>query len=134
MLIAVKRTVRSTGYCGRRWRTDWRISMNKSQKSFDFGTEPKKLHRSTSLETSVESAYNVDTTKLEEMVYDTILESGKHGCIADDVLEAHPEYPYSSITARFSALVRKGYVMRYGDKRVGRSGRKQSVMRASDEQ
>jgi len=105
-----------------------------NQGNFNFGTEPKKLHRNESLETSVESAYAVDTTKLEEMVYNTILSFGEYGCIADDVLSIHSNHPYSSITARFSSLVGKGYVERNGEKRVGKSGRKQSVMRVSNEQ
>jgi hypothetical protein len=97
-------------------------------KEFNFGTEPYKLRRSNSIITSVESSEAVDTTKLEQLVYDTIKSFGSSGCIADDILALHPFYPYSSITARFSALERKGYIVRLGDKRKGKSGRNQSVM------
>ena len=96
-----------------------------------FGTEPYKLHRSNSLPTSIEAAYAVDSTALEKLVYGEILDSGVRGLIADDLLMKHSSLPYSSITARFSALERKGFISRIGDKRIGRSGRGQMVMRAS---
>jgi len=98
----------------------------------NFGTEAYKLRRKDSLETSVEASESVDTTKLEELVYKTILSFGGEGCIADDILAKYPSYPYSSLTARFAALERKGYISRSGDKRKGRSGKGQSVMRASE--
>ena len=100
------------------------------QSEFDFGTEAYKLRRANSISTSIEASEAVDTTKLEELVFNTIRSFGEIGCIADDVLSIHPTYPYSSLTARFSALERKGYIERLGDKRKGKSGRNQSVMRA----
>jgi len=96
-----------------------------------FGTEPHKLHRSNSLQTSVDAAYSVDSTVLEKLVYEEILSSGRHGMIADELLIKYSYLPYSSITARFSALERKGFISRIGDKREGRSGRGQMVMRAT---
>ena len=102
------------------------------QKEFSFGTEPYKLRRSDSLSTSIEASEAVDTTKLEELVYKTIKSFDTNGCIADDVLSIHSSYPYSSITARFSALERKGFITRLGDKRKGKAGRNQSVMTAID--
>ena len=96
-----------------------------------FGTEPYKLPRSNGLPTSIEAAYAVDSTALEKLVYGEILDSGVRGLIADDLLIKHSSLPYSSITASFSALERKGFISRIGDKRIGRSGRGQMVMRAS---
>ena len=93
-----------------------------------YGTEPYKLHRSEALDTSVEAAHSGDTTALERMVHDYIKGCGPGGCIADDVLAAYAGYPYSSITARFSALIEKGLIERTGERRKGRSGRGQSVM------
>ena len=101
-----------------------------TQSSFDFGTSAHMLHRKDSPDTSVQAAYQLDSTKLEKIVYDTI-KSFKSGCIADDVLTKLPGYRYSSITARFAALVRKGFIYRDGDKRVGASGRGQLVMRVT---
>ena len=103
------------------------------QEQLDFGTPPHKLHRKNSLDTSVDAANSVDTTKLEAMVYKEIASYGKEGCIADQILDKYKNYPYSSITARFSALHRKGFIFRDGDKRQGKSGRKQRVMRAVNE-
>lgn len=92
-----------------------------------FGTHPKKLVRTNDPMTSFEAANLVDTTKLEQLVYDTIA-SFSDGCIQDEVLQALAFLPYSSVTARFRALKDKGYVEIIGT-RPGRSGRKQSVMR-----
>ncbi len=95
-----------------------------------YGTDPYKLHRSDAPETSVESANSVDTTTLEEMVFRAIRASGDYGAIASNLLLVFPRFPYSSITARFSALERKGLIYYLGDKRKGQSGRNQRVMRA----
>lgn len=97
-----------------------------------YGTDPHLLHRTDAIDTSIDAAYAVDTTELERLVHSTIKKAGPFGMIADDVLAAHPSYPYSSITARFSALIRKGLVERTGEKRRGRSGRNQRVMVAVD--
>jgi len=102
-----------------------------NQMEDNFGTEAYKLRRKASPETSVEASGSVDTTKLEKLVYKTILDFGDGGCIADDVLAKYPSYPYSSLTARFSALEKKGYIIRNGDKRKGRSGKNQAVMRGT---
>jgi hypothetical protein len=99
------------------------------QLPFEFGTEAYKLHRKDSTETSAEAAYSVNTTNLEEMVYNEIASFGSSGCISDDILSKYPSFPYSSITARFASLERKELIYRNGEKRRGRSGRNQSVMR-----
>ena len=75
-----------------------------------YGTAPQKLHRSDSPSTSIEAAYSVDTTTLERMVYEQIKLAGDEGLIADDLLNMFSDFPYSSITARFSALERKDLI------------------------
>jgi len=96
-----------------------------------FGTEPYKLHKADSPDTSVEAAYAVNTTKLEELVFNAIKASGNHGVTASILLRMYAERPYSSITARFAALERKGMIYYQGDKRKGISGRNQRVMRVN---
>ena len=102
-------------------------NMKQSMERF-FGTEPFKLARLNDPTTSHEAAQAVDSTKLEKMVYEAI-KSHPKGCISDDILNMYPNYPYSSITARYRALLDKGFIEVSGVKR-GRFGRNQRVMRA----
>ena len=102
-------------------------NMKQSMEKF-FGTEPFKLARLNDPTTSHEAAQAVDSTKLEKMVYEAI-KSHPEGCISDDILDMFPNYPYSSITARYRALLDKGFIEVSGVKR-GRFGRNQRVMRA----
>ena len=102
-------------------------NMKESMDRF-FGTEPFKLHRKDSPETSREAAQGVDSTKLEQIVYEAI-KGFPNGCISDEVLEALPDYRYSSITPRYRALLDKGFIEITGTK-DGRSGKKQRVMKA----
>ena len=94
-----------------------------------FGTEAFKLHRKDSPETSKEAAQKVDTTKLESLVYEAI-KGFPDGCISDEILEMYPNYPYSSITARYKSLLDKGFIEVTGVRR-GKFGRNQRVMRVS---
>ena len=93
-----------------------------------FGTEPFRLVRKEDPITSHEAAQGVDTTKLEQIVYEAI-KGFPNGCISDEVLEALPDYRYSSITPRYRALLDKGFIEITGTK-DGRSGRKQRLMKA----
>ena len=93
-----------------------------------FGTPAFKLARSEDPTTSHEAAQGVDTTNLERIVYEAI-QSFPNGCISDEVLEALPNYRYSSITPRYKALLEKGFIEIIGTK-DGRSGKKQRVMKA----
>jgi hypothetical protein len=104
---------------------------NNMKQSMDrfFGTPAFKLARKEDPTTSHEAAQVVDTTKLEQMVYEAI-KGFPEGCISDQVLELFPQYPYSSITARYKSLLDKGFIEIVGVK-VGRSGRKQRLMKAS---
>ena len=103
-------------------------NMNETVGRF-FGTEAFKLVRKEDPTTSHQAAQSVDTTKLERIVYEAI-QSFPEGCISDEVLEALPEYRYSSITPRYKALLQKGFIEITGTKE-GRSGRNQRVMRAA---
>ena len=102
-------------------------NMKQSMERF-FGTEPFKLARLNDPTTSHEAAQAVDTTRLEKMVYEAI-KSHPDGCISDDILDMFPNFPYSSITARYRALLDKGFIEVSGVKR-GRFGRNQRVIRA----
>ena len=102
-------------------------NMKQSMERF-FGTEPFKLARLNDPTTSHEAAQAVDTTRLEKMVYEAI-KSHPDGCISDDILDMFPNFPYSSITARYRALLDKGFIEVSGVKR-GKFGRNQRVMRA----
>lgn len=93
-----------------------------------FGTEPFKLVRRNDPVTSFEAAIKVDTTKLEQLVYEAIESFGADGCISDQILAKFPEMPYSSVTARYKSLLEKDLIEIIGV-REGRSGRKQRVMR-----
>jgi hypothetical protein len=102
---------------------EWNFEYSKS-----FGTPAHKLARKDGSDTSKDAAESVDTTRLEAMVLAAIENFGSRGAIADDILWMFPQFPYSSITARFSALIRKGFVSDTGERRPGRSGRSQRVM------
>jgi len=93
-----------------------------------FGTPAFKLSRKEDPATSHQAAQAVDTTKMESLVYETIAAYGPEGCISDDVLAKLPFLPYSSVTARYKALLDKGFIEIIGT-RKGISGRLQRVMR-----
>jgi hypothetical protein len=103
-------------------------NMKDSMERF-FGTEAFKLVRKEDPTTSHQAAQAVDSTKLEQMVYEAI-KSHPEGCISDEILEMYPNYPYSSITARYKSLLDKGFIEVTGVKR-GKFGRNQRIMRAT---
>ena len=103
-------------------------NMKQSMERF-FGTQAFKLVRKEDPTTSHQAAESIDTTKMEQMVYEAI-RGFPDGCISDQVLEMFPQYPYSSITARYKALLEKGLIEITGTK-VGRSGRKQRIMKVT---
>jgi hypothetical protein len=92
-----------------------------------FGTPAYKLARKNDPETSKEAARSVDTTNLEKMVYEAI-KGYPQGCISEQIVDQFRNYPYSSITARFSALYRKLLINYTGEKRKARTGKMQRVM------
>jgi len=93
-----------------------------------FGTPAFKLARREDPTTSHQAAQAVDTTKLETLVYEAI-KGFPDGCISDEILEMYPNYPYSSITARYRALLDKDLIEVTGVKR-GKFGRNQRIMKA----
>ena len=103
-------------------------SMKESMERF-FGTPAFKLARRQDPVTSHQAAQEVDTPKLERMVYEAI-KSFPDGCISDEILQMYPNYPYSSITARYRALLDKDFIEVSGVKR-GRFGRNQRIMKAT---
>lgn len=94
-----------------------------------FGTPAHKLVRTEDPQTSHDAANSIDSATREIMVYEAIASFGDDGCISDDIIALFPFFPYSSITARYSALKRKRLIEVIGS-RVGRSGKPQSIMRA----
>ena len=104
-------------------------NMKQSMERF-FGTPAFKLARREDPVTSHQAAQAVDTTKLETLVYEAI-KSHPDGCISDEILAMYPNYPYSSITARYRALLDKGFIEVSGVKR-GRFGRNQRIMKAKN--
>jgi hypothetical protein len=63
------------------------------------------------------------------MVYKAIKKFGDKGCISDQIRAMYPTYPYSSITARYRALLDKGFIVDTGERRQGQSGRSQRVLK-----
>jgi hypothetical protein len=102
-------------------------NMKQSMERF-FGTPAFKLARREDPTTSHQAAQAVDTNKLEKVVYEAI-KSFPDGCISDQILDMYPNYPYSSITARYKALLDKNMIEVSGVKR-GKFGRNQRIMKA----
>jgi len=103
-------------------------NMNETVGRF-FGQPAFKLVRKDDPTTSHEAAQKVDSTKLESMVYEAI-KRHPEGCISDEILEMYPNYPYSSITARYKSLLDKGFIEVTGVRR-GKFGRNQRIMKAT---
>jgi hypothetical protein len=93
-----------------------------------FGTPAFKLARKKSPPTSKQAALLVKTPTLEKLVFETIA-SFPDGCIQDEVLAKLYGKPYSSVTARFKALLDKGFIEDAGLTRAGLSGKQQRVLK-----
>jgi len=94
-----------------------------------FGTNPHVLVRTNDPDTSHQAAKATNTPHLESLVFEAIKKFDAGGCIQDEVLAKFPGYPYSSITARFKALLDKELIEVTGERRHGKSGRAQRVLR-----
>lgn len=94
-----------------------------------MASNPFFLRRNSDPDTSHEAAEQIPATELEALVLDRI-QMFPEGCIADDILQRMPLIGYNTVTPRFSALLRKGYIIDTGERRVGKSGRRQRVMKA----
>lgn len=97
-----------------------------------FGTDLHKLFRRDAISTSKDAAKKVRTKRIERLVFEKIKEHPE-GCTQEQILNELPEFPYPSITARFSALIEKGLIEDTGQKRLSSHGRNQRVLRAIDE-
>ena len=87
------------------------------------------FRRNTDPDTSRDAADKVPATELEALILEAI-KTFPDGCISDDV-EMHLHHLRSNtITPRFTALIRKGYIVDTGERRRALSGRSQRVMKA----
>jgi hypothetical protein len=96
-----------------------------------FGTFWQTLVRKNAPVTSIEAAASLDSASMEQRVYEVIA-TFENGCIQDEVLQILHNYPYSSVTARFRALLNKGYIIDTGLTRPGKSGRQQRVLKIKE--
>jgi hypothetical protein len=93
-----------------------------------FGTSKQKMARRKDPDTSHKAAEKVDSASLERMVYEVIAQF-PDGCISDDVVMALPGYGVQTLTPRFSPLLKKGFIVDTGERRVGKAGKQQRVMK-----
>lgn len=91
-------------------------------------TKLRELFRRNASDTSIEAAESIDVTKLEGMVLNAIQSAGAKGMTQTELLAKFPGYSYSSITARPSALKRKGLIADSGLRRPSANGRNQAVL------
>ena len=89
------------------------------------------FYRHHASDTSIEAAESIDITRLEQMILADIELSGVWGMTQDDLLTMHPRLSYSSVTSRPAALKRKGLIFDSGERRLGKSGRRQAVLKAA---
>lgn len=94
-------------------------------------TPPRTLVRKQDPETSHTAAHTIDASRLEAMVLEDIEQAGNYGITQDELILLHPEFSYSSITARPAALKRKGLIFDSGERRKGRSGRPCAVLKVA---
>lgn len=95
-------------------------------------TKLTDLFRRNASDTSVEAALSIEVSQLELMVLNAIRSAGDKGMTQQELIEKFNNYSYSSITARPSALKRKGLIIDSGERRLGKSGRKQAVLVATE--
>ena len=101
--------------------------IKKSMERF-FGTEPKMMVRTTDPDTSMDAAEKVDSTTLEQQVYEVI---AKHpnGCIAEEVMSHFPNHGIQTISPRYAPLIRKGFIEDTGERRKASTGHSQRVLK-----
>lgn len=68
--------------------------------------------------------------KLKHHILEAIKSFGSKGCIGDDVEDALQNVKPWSISPRYKELINDGSIYDTGEKRIGRSGRKQRVLKA----
>ena len=84
--------------------------------------------RNTDPETSHDAARSMDPTlpELEALVFDVLLASGWHGCILDDFVKAL-KLDKVTVSPRLRPLCDKGLAVATKSRRLGKSGRRQTV-------
>jgi hypothetical protein len=102
-----------------------------TQTDLDFSVPVYRVIRKGAPDTSIEAAMSADLRTTQERVYEAIKSFGKDGCISDEVQEYLKPMPYGSVTSHYGFLLEKGYIELTGEKRPGKSGRNQRVMRAT---
>ena len=102
-----------------------------TQTDLDFSVPVYRVIRKGAPDTSIEAAMSADLRTNQETVYEAIKSFGSDGCISDEVLDYLFPRPYGSVTSQYGLLLEKGYIELTGEKRPGKSGRNQRVMRAS---
>lgn len=90
---------------------------------------PQFFRRNTDPDTSRDAADKVPATELEALILEAI-KTFPDGCISDDVEMYLHHLRSNTITPRFTALIRKGYIVDTGERRRALSGRSQRVMKA----
>jgi len=93
-----------------------------------FGSEPKMMVRTTDPDTSMNAAEKVDSTKLEQQVYEVIAKY-PDGCIAEEVMSHFPNHGIQTISPRYAPLIRKGFIEDTGERRRASTGHTQRVMK-----
>lgn len=93
-----------------------------------FGSEPKMMVRTTDPDTSMNAAEKVDSTKLEQQVYEVIAKY-PDGCIAEEVMSHFPNHGIQTISPRYAPLIRKGFIEDTGERRKASTGHSQRVMK-----
>jgi len=101
--------------------------IKKSMERF-FGTEPKMMVRTTDPDTSMDAAEKVDSTTLEQQVYEVIAKY-PNGCISDEILEHFPDRGVQTISPRYAPLIRKGFIEDTGERRKSSTGHSQRVLK-----
>jgi len=84
--------------------------------------------RNSNPDTSVQAAHSLDVTELERVVYN-VIKSFPNGCTSDEVMKVLPHYGVQTISPRYAPLLKKGFIVDTGERRMARSGRNQRVMK-----
>lgn len=84
--------------------------------------------RRTDPDTSKQASLSFDPTDMEAVVLD-VIKRYPNGCIFDDILDNLPSVREGSISPRLKPLTKKGLIRDTGERRTGRSGRMQRVLK-----
>ena len=93
--------------------------MKESNGTHEYGTDAHKLARAVDPETSHSAAAVVDTVTWEQRIHVWVSSKGVLGGTPKEALDSFLDAPYSTVTARFSALKQAGHIVANGKKRRG---------------